>query len=85
MRELQDKETLLVLDNFERVLGAAPLVAELLDAVSGLKVVLTSRERLRLTAEHEYPVQTLEDDDAADLFISRASAARPGRNRATPG
>ena len=50
---LRDQQRLLVLDNFEQVLAAAPLVGELLAAAPGLKVLATSRTALRLYGEHE--------------------------------
>jgi predicted ATPase len=56
---LATRDLLLVLDNFEHVLGAAPLIAELLAACSSLKILVTSRAGLRLRWEHEFPVQPL--------------------------
>jgi predicted ATPase/transcriptional regulator with XRE-family HTH domain len=56
---LRTKDLLLVLDNFEQVLDAAPLVAELLAAAADLKVLITSRVLLRLSGEHEYAVPPL--------------------------
>ena len=79
---LERAELLLVLDNFEHVLDAAPLVASLLRACSRLTVLTTSREPLRLSAEREYEVRPLNAVDAADaavaLFVERARAVRPG-------
>jgi predicted ATPase/class 3 adenylate cyclase len=89
---LRGKELLLLLDNFEQVLGAAPLVGELLSACPKLKVLATSRSVLRIYGEQEYPVPPLELPDhkrlppverltqyeAVRLFIERAKAARPG-------
>jgi predicted ATPase/class 3 adenylate cyclase/DNA-binding CsgD family transcriptional regulator len=56
---LRDKRLLLVLDNFEQVLPAADLVADLLAACPRLKVLVTSRAVLRLYGEHDYPVPPL--------------------------
>ena len=88
---LRGKELLLLLDNFEQVLGAAPLVGELLSACPTLKVLATSRSVLRVYGEQEYPVPPLElprpgrlppidrlsQYEAVRLFIERAKAARP--------
>ena len=76
-RHLAGKSMLLLLDNFEQVLEAAPDVGRLLAATAQLKVIITSRERMRLSGEHEYPVQTLGENDAVSLFAERASAADP--------
>ncbi|HET8907291.1 MAG TPA: tetratricopeptide repeat protein [Ktedonobacterales bacterium] len=56
---LRDQHLLLVLDNFEQVVGAAPEVAGLLEASPGLKLLVTSRARLHLRGEHEYPLAPL--------------------------
>jgi predicted ATPase/class 3 adenylate cyclase len=56
---LRDRHLLLVLDNFEQVMSAAPLVAELLTRCPRLRVVATSRERLSLRGEQELPVPPL--------------------------
>ena len=56
---LRDRRLLLVLDNFEQVLGAAPLVGELLAAAPRLTVLATSRVALRLYGEHEFRVPPL--------------------------
>jgi predicted ATPase/class 3 adenylate cyclase len=76
-RHLERKETLLVLDNFEQVLSAAPELSRLLASLPQLKIVATSRERLRLLGEHEYPISPLPEDDAVTLFDVRARAAKP--------
>jgi predicted ATPase/DNA-binding SARP family transcriptional activator len=72
---LQDSELLLLVDNFEQVLPAAANIARLLDAAPRLKVIVTSRAPLRIAAEREFAVPPLADDEAAELFISRAQAA----------
>ncbi|MGH2560281.1 MAG: ATP-binding protein, partial [Thermomicrobiales bacterium] len=88
---LRDRELLLVLDNFEQVLAAAPLVAELLDACAGLHVLVTSRAVLHLSGEHDVPIAPLAlpaagrkpaPDDLGDvaavrLFVQRARAVDP--------
>ena len=77
-RRLRDLQLLLVLDNFEHLLVAAPLVTRLLEMGSGLEVLATSREPLRLQGEHEYGVPPLAS--AATLFMERVSAVRPDVN-----
>jgi predicted ATPase/DNA-binding XRE family transcriptional regulator len=83
---LRNKQQLLVLDNFEHVLDAAPFVAELVAACPNICCLITSRERLRLRAEHvlEVPVLALpqtaalseiEIAPASQLFIARAQQA----------
>jgi predicted ATPase len=74
-RFLQKRELLIVLDNFEHVLSAAPLVTRLLAAAGDLKVLATSREPLRLQGEYEYVVPPLAD--APRLFMERVAAVRP--------
>jgi predicted ATPase len=74
---LAGSELLLLVDNFEQVLPAARGIARLLDAAPKLKVIVTSRAPLRIAAEREFPVPPLADDEAAELFISRAQAANP--------
>ena len=79
-RHLERKQTLLVLDNFEHLLSAAAQIGQLLAASPQLKVVVTSRERLRLAGEHEYAVSPLPENDAIALFGLRARAANPTFN-----
>jgi predicted ATPase len=74
-RLLRGRRLLLVLDNFEHLLVAAPLVTRLLEAAAGLRVLATSREPLRLHGEHEYAVPPLADSPA--LFMERVAAVRP--------
>jgi hypothetical protein len=91
---LRPRRLVLLLDNFEQVTPAAPLVAELLAAAEGLVVLVTSRTTLRLSGEHEFSVAPLPTPpaDVADgpqlaglrryasvqLFVERAHAAAPG-------
>jgi predicted ATPase/class 3 adenylate cyclase len=72
------KRLLLLLDNLEQVLDAGPELAELLSACPNLDLLVTSREPLHLTVEHEYPVPPLAEDEAVHLFQERAASARPG-------
>jgi predicted ATPase/class 3 adenylate cyclase len=75
---LENKKTLLLLDNFEQLLEAAADLAELLRQAPSLKALVTSRSRLRLGGEQEYAVPPLADDEAVALFAERVRAARPG-------
>ena len=68
---------LLVLDNFEQVLAAATLVADVLAACPSVKVMVTSRACLHIYGEQEFPVAPLEESSAVQLFVQRASAVRP--------
>ncbi len=72
--ELRDLEALLLLDNFEQLLDAAPVVGELLQAAPRLRVVTTSRARLRVYGEHELELPPLPAADAEELFLIRARA-----------
>ena len=72
------KKMLLVLDNFEQIAEAAPELGELLSACPGLRLLVTSRELLRLAAEREYSVPPLVEQESVGFFLSRARAARPG-------
>jgi predicted ATPase/DNA-binding XRE family transcriptional regulator len=83
---LQDKTLLLVLDNFEHLLPAAPQLSTLLDAVPNLKVLITSRTLLHISKEHEFsvpalalpnprrlpPPYVLNETGAVALFMARA-------------
>jgi predicted ATPase len=71
-----DKHMLLVLDNLEQVLGAAAALGELLSACPNVKLVATSREPLRLTAEHEYVVPPFVEQEGVGFFLARARAVR---------
>jgi predicted ATPase/class 3 adenylate cyclase len=88
---LKDRQVLLILDNFEQVLAAAPVVTTLLKAGERLKIVVTSRAALRVYGEQEYPVpplqlpdprhlpalESLSQYEAVALFIQRALAVKP--------
>ncbi|MGO9180988.1 MAG: ATP-binding protein [Candidatus Limnocylindrales bacterium] len=88
---LRDRRALLVLDNFEQLTGAAPVVAELLRAAANVRVLVTSRAALHVSGEQEYQVPPLGLPDPHDalgpaalsqyeavaLFIERAVAVRP--------
>jgi predicted ATPase/class 3 adenylate cyclase len=75
---LADRTLLLLLDNFEQVLGAAPAVAELIASAPGLALLATSREPLRISGEHVFPVPPLADDEAIELFVERGKAVASG-------
>ncbi len=68
---------LIVLDNFEQVLPAAALVAETLEACPSLKILVSSRSRLHIYGEQEFPVAALAPDSAIQLFAHRAAAVWP--------
>jgi predicted ATPase/class 3 adenylate cyclase len=88
---LEPKEILLVLDNFEQILEAGPMVGDLLSHNPRLKFVVTSRAVLHVHGEHEFPVppmalpepgehptaESLGQYEAVALFIQRARAMRP--------
>lgn len=89
---VREKRLLLVLDNFEHLLAASPLVTRLLEAAPRLKALVTSQARLRLRGEHEYslgalevpvevafaPLEELERSPAVALFAERAREASSG-------
>jgi predicted ATPase/class 3 adenylate cyclase len=87
---LADKHLLLLLDNFEQVADAAPLVSDLLASAPKLSIVVTSRAPLRAYGEREYPLEplplpavgetsaeALAHSDAVTLFVERARAVVP--------
>jgi len=71
------KRLLLLLDNFEQVVEAAPGLSHLLAGCPNLRLLVTSRELLRVPGEHAYPVAPLDPEDGAGLFLARARATRP--------
>ena len=85
---LRDWQVLLLLDNFEQIMSAAPLLSELLSACAGLRMLATSREALRLRGEQEFPLSplALPEQSAVEallqypgiaLFVQRAQAIQP--------
>lgn len=88
---LRERQLLIVLDNFEQVVGAAPIVARILETCPRLKMLVTSRVVLRVSGEHAFPVPPLDLPDpegatppealslysATALFVERARAAQP--------
>jgi predicted ATPase/DNA-binding CsgD family transcriptional regulator len=85
---LRDRQVLLLLDNFEQIVSAAPLLSELLSACAEMRMLVTSREALRLRGEHEFPlsplglpvqssVETLMQYPGIALFVQRAQAIQP--------
>jgi predicted ATPase len=92
VQHFADRDALLVLDNFEQVLPAAPALADLLRQCPSLRLLVTSRAALRISGEQEVPVAPLAAPTtgpapsdpavvctfaAAQLFVERARAARP--------
>ncbi len=67
-----ERELLLLLDNFEQVVEAAPDLGELLESCPNLKLLVTSRELLRIRGEVDYPVPPLAEPDAVELFCQRS-------------
>jgi predicted ATPase/class 3 adenylate cyclase len=76
-RFIGDKRLLLVLDNFEQVMAAAPRVSWLIAATPNVRVLVTSREPLNVEGERRYSVEPLPESDAEVLFIERARAVDP--------
>ena len=89
LEHLREKEMLLVLDNMEHLVPAAPVIRLLLEGCPALKIIVTSRIVLRLSWEHEFPVPPLEvaignhgkgvghSLPSVELFIMRAQAVSP--------
>ena len=75
---LRRRQALLVLDNLEQLVDAAPQIANLLTFSPRLKMLATSRTVLRLSIEHDVPVAPLALPEAVQLFVTRARAASPG-------
>jgi predicted ATPase len=71
-KHISERELLLLLDNFEQVVEAAPELSQLLQACPNLRLLVTSRERLRINGEVDYPVPPLTEPEAVELFCDRA-------------
>jgi predicted ATPase len=76
-RVLADRELLLVLDNLEHLLPAAPALAELMASCPLLKLLATSREPLHVGGEHEFAVPPLTEEQCVELFLWRARTVKP--------
>jgi predicted ATPase len=87
---LRQRHLLLVLDNFEQIVAAAPIVARLLAECAGVKALVTSRVRLQVSGEQEYvlpplgvplaaftSIDDLEANPSVTLFVQRARSVRP--------
>jgi len=74
--DLRSRHTLLLLDNFEHLLAAAPDVADLLATSSRLKLLVTSRAPLRIEGEREYALEPFAEEEAVEFFRERARAVR---------
>ena len=78
---LAERTVLLVLDNFEQVLSGASVVAELLAAGTGTRIVVTSRAPLRLSGEQELPVPPLSIPDQRRDGVAGRRWRRASRRR----
>jgi predicted ATPase/class 3 adenylate cyclase len=76
LAELRESETLLVLDNMEHLLPAAGVVSSLLGEAPNVKLLATSRAPLRVSGEHEYALDPLQQAEAVELFLERARSAK---------
>jgi predicted ATPase/class 3 adenylate cyclase len=76
-RFLHDRELVLILDNLEHLLDAAPQISDLVLGAPSVKAILSSRAPLRISVEREYPVPELAEHDAVALFSERALSIKP--------
>src|SRR5439155_5467372 len=76
IEELSQAASLLLLDNFEHLLPAADNLASLLAVAPDVKLLVTSRVRLNLSEEREFPLEPLPQEDAVTFFLDRARAVR---------
>src|SRR5919197_54747 len=72
---LRDRRILLLLDNFEQVLPAAPALSGLLGSAPGVNMLVTSRTPLHIAGERTYSVPPLVETESVNLFVERAQAA----------
>ena len=77
VEHVADRSMLIVFDNFEQVVDAAPDVAALLSSCPNLDLLVTSREPLRVNAEQVYEVPPLAPQEGVGLFLARARAVKP--------
>jgi predicted ATPase/class 3 adenylate cyclase len=89
VEHVRDKSLLVVVDNFEHLMGATTVVAKLLESAPDVSVLATSREVLHVYGEQEYPVpplpvpdpngesETIPANPCVQLFAERANAVRP--------
>ncbi len=76
VEDLRELDMLLVLDNFEQLLSAATEMSSLLASAPNLKLLVTSRARLNVSAELEYALEPFPDDEAVEFFVDRARAVK---------
>jgi predicted ATPase/class 3 adenylate cyclase len=76
LEELGDMNALLLLDNFEHLLAAVDDVSSLLSDGPNLKLLVTSRVRLRISGEQEYALDPFTADEAVEFFLERARAVK---------
>jgi predicted ATPase len=74
---VSDKRLLLLLDNLEQVIEAAADLSDLVTTTTNARLLVTSREPLRVAGEHRYAVEPLAERDAVVLFLERARAVDP--------
>ena len=74
----RQKRLLILMDNFEQIVEAAPVVSSLLAETPNARVLVTSREPLHVESEQRYAVEPLPEADATTLFVERAQAVDVG-------
>src|SRR4051812_16568947 len=73
---LSGKHLMLIIDNFEQLVAASQAITDLTSGAPDIRIVMTSREALRLSGEHVFAVPALNQIDCVELFIRRATAVR---------